>query len=366
MSLLRSIVDCKCITHVPALRSLFLPAAVFHLAIAAVAYAGGERDDLAIRSGRAVLRSASPREAGRIPVVLVHGLFGSPGNWSVMIDRLTADPPVRERFQLLTFGYDSLQPISESASQLLETLAEARRRFDADGRDDSFDRIVLVGHSLGGLIAKEAAAHASGSLETDATCPPPVGQELLARPRVGRVIYVATPHRGSPIDRGVVKAIGTWLARDCRTSTHGRQKGGDEVPPSRATSVEQLAWDHPYLRDLDRSGAAAGLLAHSIIASLSEPSAVGATDGLVPVSSARLEGARSEVVVRTSHLCFQDPEVIQEVQRVLVEHAAEPLSQREPERSSGHLPVATLPPPPADPSHSPTAPAAAHPRLADE
>src|SRR5215471_5349551 len=136
------------------LRPLLLAGAV-HLALSAFVHAGG--DGLLVRSGGAELRSATPREAGKVPVVFVHGMLGGPGNWSVLIDRLAADPALRGRFQFLTFGYDSLQPIPESGRELRDALAEARRRSDPGGRDGSFDRVVLVGHSLGGLVAKEAA-----------------------------------------------------------------------------------------------------------------------------------------------------------------------------------------------------------------
>jgi hypothetical protein len=88
--------------------------------------------------------------------------------------------------------------------------------------------------------------------------------------------------------------------------------------------VDQLTWDNPLLADLQRAGAATGIPCHSIIASLQEPSAREATDGLVPVASARLEGVRSELLVRTNHFCFQHREVIAEVRRVLIEHTVGP------------------------------------------
>jgi hypothetical protein len=78
----------------------------------------------------------------------------------------------------------------------------------------------------------------------------------------------------------------------------------------------------PLLRDLERAGAATEVPFHSIIAALRGPSAEGTADGVVPVASARLGNARSEVVVRVNHICYPHPEVIQEVRRVLIEHAA--------------------------------------------
>jgi pimeloyl-ACP methyl ester carboxylesterase len=318
------------------LRPLLLVGAVW-LAHTAAALAGG--DSLVIRSGGAELRSASPREAGKAPVVFVHGMLGSPGNWSVLIDRLSADPSLRERFHFLTFGYDSLQPVADSGRELLEALAEARRRSDPEGHDDAFDQVVLVGHSLGGLVVKDAAARSQKQQ--------PAGGTVSGR--VGRMIFVATPHRGSPVDRGAVRSVGSWLARAISPSVAARREGGDGSALRTPTSVDQLTWDHPLLGDLDRANAAAAVPYHSIVAALGDPTADGATDGLVPVASARLEGARSEVLVRAHHVCFQHPELIREVGRVLGEHAAELARRPAPAAGAplaGSLGAITVPPAP--------------------
>jgi pimeloyl-ACP methyl ester carboxylesterase len=46
-----------------------------------------------------------PYVAGKVPVVFVHGLWGSPRNWARIIGALEADPFLSERYQFLTFGY---------------------------------------------------------------------------------------------------------------------------------------------------------------------------------------------------------------------------------------------------------------------
>ena len=300
-----------------------------HLALSGLAQAG--EDGLLIRSGRAELRSASPREAGKVPVVFVHGMLSSPENWSLLIDRLSAEPPLRERFQFLTFRYDSLQAIPESGRELLDALTEARRRTDPDGRDRSFDQVVLVGHSLGGLVAKAAVARARETQYAEAAVPRVGGQGKPATPRIARIIFIATPHRGVPVDGGVVHLVGARIARAVSQSVVARQAAGDANATCFPTSVDQLTWNNPLLGDLERASAAARVPTHSIIAALCDPSLEGATDGLVPVASSRLPGAQSEVVIQSPHVCYQRSEVIREVHRILCEHAAEPSVPPSPE-----------------------------------
>ena len=47
-----------------------------------------------------------------------------------------------------------------------------------------------------------------------------------------------------------------------------------------------------------------------------------ALDGLVPYDSAHLDGVTSELLVSSGHLCQDNPAVIREVRRILVEHGA--------------------------------------------
>ena len=102
-------------------------------------------------TGLSLLR---PYRRSRIPVVFIHGLWSSPWSWSRMIELLEADDSIRERYQFWTFGYSTGDPIPYSADLLRRALQEARGRLDPDGADPAFDRMVLVGHSMGGLLAK--------------------------------------------------------------------------------------------------------------------------------------------------------------------------------------------------------------------
>ena len=171
------------------------------------------------------LETRRPYERGKVPVVLIHGLWGSPRNWDGMIEDLEADPALRTRFQFWTVRYASGDSIPYSAHLLRQSLRRARRVFDPDGTDAAFDRMVLVGHSLGGILAK-MMVQSGGPRLWQTVCARPIDQvigpteecQLLRQaffykrvPEVRRVIFIATPHRGSPLASGRLKELGTQL-----------------------------------------------------------------------------------------------------------------------------------------------------------
>ena len=74
-----------------------------------------------------------------------------------MIEALEAVPSLRERYQFWTFGYATCAPILYPAHLLRQELRAARGRLDPDGTDPAFDHMILIGHSMGGLLAKMMA-----------------------------------------------------------------------------------------------------------------------------------------------------------------------------------------------------------------
>jgi pimeloyl-ACP methyl ester carboxylesterase len=285
-----------------------------------------------------------PYERGKIPVVLIHGLWGNPRQWDRMVDALEADPTLGGRFQFWTFRYATGDPIPFSAHLLRQALRRARLEFDPGGADAAFDRMVLVGHSLGGILAK-MMVQASGSrlwqtvgdFPSDRIVGPPEDCQLIRQafcyeplPEVRRVVFIATPHRGSPIVRGLFLSLGTRL---CRGPSRFREacealltRNGPDVfalgfRGELPTSVGELASEHPLLVALCDLGIDPSVRSHSIIADLRDPPGPGATDGIVPYSSSHLECAASELLFHGKHACLDDPEVIREARRILVEHA---------------------------------------------
>jgi hypothetical protein len=85
---------------------------------------------------------------------------------------------------------------------------------------------------------------------------------------------------------------------------------------------------NPALLTLAEIPVRAPIHAHSIIAVKGDGPPERGGDGVVKYTSARQDYVESEFVVRSGHSCQDRPEVIEEVRRILLEHAktAGPLS----------------------------------------
>lgn len=145
------------------------------------------------RSGRALtlrkeaLATALPRVTPRIAVML-HGLCGSDGQWKRRAADYGAALESEFGFTPLYLRYNSGRHVSQNGSQLaalLETLVEEWPL--------PLEELLLVGHSMGGLVARSALHYGT---EFEHAWPL----------RVRRVAFLGTPHHGAPLERG-----GNWF-----------------------------------------------------------------------------------------------------------------------------------------------------------
>ena len=102
------------------------------------------------------LYMAQKYEPGKIPVVLVHGLWSSPMTWMEMFNDLRSTPEIRDRYQFWFYLYPTGQPFWLSAAQLRKDLAEAREVLDPQHREAALDQTVLDRPQHG----RAAVAHA--------------------------------------------------------------------------------------------------------------------------------------------------------------------------------------------------------------
>jgi pimeloyl-ACP methyl ester carboxylesterase len=290
------------------------------------------------------LFAIEPYHRSRFPVVFVHGTASSPARWAEMLNELQNDPRIRERFQFWFFTYETGNPVVFSAMRLREALQAALAKLDPMGRDLALRRMVVIGHSQGGLLTKLTAVD-TGTKAWDAFSRVPLEEltvspetrDLLRRalfvkplPFVRRLIFLATPHRGSYV-------AGNWLAHQVARLIRlpvrflkvteelmaSGELGDFALQPGQISSVYAMTPGSPLVRTLAPMPVAPGVATHSIIAVLGDGPVEEGTDGVVAYSSAHIDGVESELVVRSGHSLQANPHTIEEVRRILLLHAAD-------------------------------------------
>ncbi len=300
------------------------------------------------------LTATQPWRRGRIPIVLVHGTGSSPGRWGDMVNDLMDDPVLRERYQFWFYTYDSGNPILYSAAGLRELLTAAVARLDPNGTDPALRRMVVIGHSQGGLITKLTAVDSGDKLwgfrtRLDDLLISTKTRELLRRlafvtplPFVKRVVFIATPHGGSYV-------AGNWIAHQAarlisipsKILDAGAElaKGSPDLANWRVPSaVDNMTPNTPFVRALGPMPIAPGIAANSIVAVTSDPPYDEGSDGVVRYVSAHRSDCESEVVVKSPHSCQSNPTTIAEVRRILLLHL-EPAPSEPPPITAPVLPA---------------------------
>jgi Alpha/beta hydrolase family len=98
-----------------------------------------------------------PFDPDKTPVVLIHGLLSTPRMWKPVLDGLLADREIRKHYQFWFFYYPTGQPVPFSALQLRQALT------DAASCHRLRKPLVLIGHSMGGVVARAQVSRISAA-----------------------------------------------------------------------------------------------------------------------------------------------------------------------------------------------------------
>ncbi len=286
----------------------------------------------------------APYHSGKIPLVLVHGTASSPARWAEVLNEIINDRQLLNRYQIWLFTYNTGNPILYSGGLLAQGLKNMVREFDPEGKDAALQKMVVIGHSQGGMLTKLTAID-SGSVFWDRLFNAPVDElkvseetrQVLERslfykplPFVRHVIFLSTPHRGSFLARNWVSNLLqrvislpfkmlSPLQEIFRNDPNALKIPGmkDNIP----RSTDNMNPTNSFVTTYSSIPLSPHVKAHSIIAVENpEDPREEWDDGVVTYQSAHIEGVASELTVHSGHSAQESPLGIEEVRRILLEN----------------------------------------------
>jgi pimeloyl-ACP methyl ester carboxylesterase len=283
-----------------------------------------------------------PYQRGKIPVLLLHGTASNPAEWAPLVSGLQLDPRLRAKYQLWVGLYRTGNPILYSAAVVRGALKDLLDGLNAGGDDPALQQMIVVGHSQGGLLTRLLATSSGDRFWNLISSEPfdqyelsPEAREVLGRslffepvPAISRVVFISTPHRGSFLAASWIGRLTYGLVQLPGEVTNSlRQLGSaDRLPPELRseipTSVKNMDPGSPFVKVLETLPFGERVHLHSIIPVKGDGPPEEGDDGVVAYSSAHLEGVESELVVRHSHSCQNEPETVLELRRILLAHLA--------------------------------------------
>lgn len=289
-----------------------------------------------------------PYEPHKIPVVFVHGLASSPVTWTDMYNDLRAHPEIGKHYQFWFYFYATGQPFWVSATQLRRDLAEALKELDPNRNAPTLDQLVLVGHSMGGLLSKLQTIDSRDDYWQLVSDRSP--EELQANdearfallstlyfrpsPSVRRVVTIGTPHRGSYFANRLTRFATRTIAELPSMLVDTKRQLVRDNPDlfkdtellSIDTGVDSLIPESPFLPVMLKSPSAPWVKYHNIVGLVDDEDLLGRIsgeegDGVVSLTSARIPNVESEVIVPAGHVAIhRHPKAIREVERILRQH----------------------------------------------
>ncbi|QIO09221.1 alpha/beta hydrolase [Acinetobacter lanii] len=287
-----------------------------------------------------------PYNPNKKVIVLVHGLASSPEAWIRLTNDIMGDSVLREHYQVWQVFYSTNMPILESHYQINALVRQTFQQLDpkANAAKDA----VLIGHSMGGIIARLMVSNADVSEKANTvlktqdikklTQEPLFKQRLVIQPidNFSRAIFLSSPHRGTEYAE-------RWFTLALRKII---KLPGAFIGAFAETLMEQDIKMHDFMRNIDhgliQNGPSdlsdrskftkltedivppKGFVFHSILGNLSKSNDKSQiNDGVVAYESAHLDGAASETILKGGHSIQETPEAVLELRRILKLHLKE-------------------------------------------
>ena len=280
----------------------------------------------------------------KIPVVFVHGLISEPNDWRFLHNALLADPQLRQRYQFWVFYYPTSMPVPWSATLLRENLALVRQRLNPGGRNPKLSHMIMLGHSMGGLLTRMQISQGGEPFYSQYFTKPVDRLRLTSlerrtvsdmfffspNPDIDEVVFICVPHQGSELATDWVGKIARTLARlpvtlvkvSINVLTLNADALAADVQLKAGTSIDSLSPGGKFMTALQTLPMSPRVKKYSIIGDRGAGGNPWRTsDGVVPYWSSHIEGV-PETIIPSNHSGPEHPLCAQKVKQILEENPA--------------------------------------------
>ena len=289
-----------------------------------------------------------PYDPNRRVIIMLHGLASSPEAWINVANEVLGDETLRKNYQVWQVYYPTNAPLAFNQHAIRKAIQDTLHAFDTEGKNRASQDVVLIGHSMGGVLARLLVSNSGDNFwdpmvklyKLEGERKEKARKKLKnyvwfkPMPQASRAVFIASPHRGTPFAEnrfsrwaaGVIKLPVSMIGRITEIAQllvdPSSASGAPLTRP--LNSISNLSNQDPFVRlaaDLPISKA---VPYHSIIGNdTPDLSLAQSSDGVVPYKSSHLAGAQSEKVIRSWHSVQETPEAIVEVRRILHTHLHE-------------------------------------------
>jgi len=294
-----------------------------------------------IRTPRVLLMQ--PYDPDRLTVVMLHGLASSPEAWINVANDVMGDEELRRNYQVWEVYYPTNLPVAVNLANIRKALDATLQHYDPSGQARASRNMVLIGHSMGGVIARLLVSSSGEQLwsvlPVRANLPAAKRQRLRQRlapylqftpmAQVTRAVFLASPHRGTPYaQHRIARWIGNLIRlpvgvlKEMASITELIKSDGDDggnAPLLRIpNSIDNLSDTDPFIIAAADLPISPRVHYHTIIGVYKSKGPLqDSSDGVVPYRSAHLDGADSELAIPSWHSVQETPAAILELRRIL-------------------------------------------------
>lgn len=281
-----------------------------------------------------------PYDPDRLTVVMLHGLASSPEAWINMANEVMGDEELRRNYQVWEVYYPTNLPVAVNLANIRQALDATLQHYDPSGQARASNNMVLIGHSMGGVIARLLVSSSDdrlwGVIPTRANLSEKKRQRLQQRlapylqftpmPQVTRAVFLASPHRGTPYAQ---HRLARWVGNLIRLPMAVlkemadiadllKSDEGQAAPLYMPNSIDNLSDASPFIAAAANLPISPRVHYHTIVGVYKSKGPLqDSNDGVVPYASAHLAGADSELAIPSWHSVQETPAAILELRRIL-------------------------------------------------